>query len=215
MSPPSVHPTAEIEDGVEIGEGTAIWSWVHVRGPATRIGADCIVGERAYVAYGVDIGNRVKINAGAYLCTGVTLEDGVMVGAGVIFTNDRYPRASTPDLAELRPSGPDERTFPTLVEAGATIGAGSVVGCDLAVGRFAMVGMGSVVTRSVPAFHLVVGQPARSVAIVSRAGEPLLRFSGARPPDRDELVCPVSGLRYAVREGHVVELDPPAPPPTP
>jgi acetyltransferase-like isoleucine patch superfamily enzyme len=206
----SVHPTAEIDDGVEVGTGTVIWSSVHVRGPGTRIGDDTIVGERTYVAYGVVVGSRVKIHAGAYLCTGVTIEDGVLVGAGVVFTNDRYPRAAAPDLRTLLPSGPDERTLPTLVEAGASIGAGSVVGCDLVIGRFAMVGMGAVVTRSVAPFHLVVGQPARAVAVVSRAGAPLVRFSGARPPDREDLVCPSTGLRYAIRAGAVVELDPPA-----
>ena len=126
-----------------------------------------------------------------------------MVGAGSIFTNDRYPRATTPDLRALRPSDPDEHARPTVVEDGATIGAGSVIGTDLTVGRFAMVGMGAVVTRSVAPFHLVVGQPARPVAVVSRAGEPLLRFSGARPPDRELLTCPVSGsaLRHARRGG--------------
>ncbi len=204
-----IHPSAEIEAGVEVGDGTAIWSGVHVRGPNTRIGLDCIVGERSYLAYGVAIGNRVKINAGVYLCTGVTLGDGVLVGAGVIFTNDRYPRATPPDLATLRPSEPDESTLETRVEDGATIGAGSVIGCDLTIGRFAMVGMGSVVTRSVAPFHLVVGQPARSIAVVSRVGEPLVRFSGARPPDRDLVVCPRSGLQYAIRDGLVLELDPP------
>jgi acetyltransferase-like isoleucine patch superfamily enzyme len=205
-----IHPTAEIEEGVDIGAGTAIWSGVHVRGPGTSIGVDCIVGERTHIGYGVAVGSRVKLNAFVYVCTGVTIEDGVMVGAGTVFTNDRYPRATTPDLATLRPSEPDERTLPTHVGAGASIGAGSVIGCDLSIGRFAMVGMGSVVTRSVPPFHLVVGQPARSVAVVSRAGEPLVRFSGARPPDRDEVACPVSGLRYAIRGGEVEELDPPS-----
>ena len=205
-----IHPTAEIEDGVTIGAGTAIWSDVHVRGPDTTIGDECIVGERTYIGYGVVVGHRVKLNAFVYICTGVTIEDGVMVGAGTIFTNDRYPRATTPDLSTLRPSEPDERTRPTVVGAGASIGAGSVIGCDLSIGRFALVGMGAVVTRSAPAFHLVVGQPARSVAVVSRVGEPIVRFSGARPPDRDEVVCPVSGLRYAIRDGEVIELDPPS-----
>jgi acetyltransferase-like isoleucine patch superfamily enzyme len=186
-----------------------VWANVHLRGPGTRLGIDCIVGERTYVAYGVEIGDRVKLNAGVYVCTGVTLGTGVLVGAGVIFTNDRYPRATTPDLRTLRPSEPDEHTRPTMVEDGASIGAGSVVGCDLTIGRFAMVGMGAVVTRSVAPFHLVVGQPARPVAVVSRAGEPLMRFSGARPPDREDLVCPASGLRYAVRNGVVEELDAP------
>ncbi len=204
-----VHETAEIEAGVVIGDDTAVWSHVHVRGPGTAIGDECIIGERTYIAYGVSIGNRVKINAGAYVCTGVILADGVMIGAGVIFTNDRYPRAANPDLRERLASEPDELTRPTAVEAGATIGAGSVIGCDLTIGRFAMVGMGAVVTRSVAPFHLVVGQPARPVGIVSRVGEPLVRFSGARPPDRELLTCPRSGLRYAVRGGIVEELDPP------
>ncbi len=207
---PRIHPTAEIEPGVDVGTGTAIWGWAHLRGPDTRIGQDGIVGERSYLAYGVSVGDRVKINAGAYLCTGVSVGDGVMIGAGVIFTNDRYPRATTPDLATLLPSDPDERTGTTRVEDGATIGAGSVIGSDLTIGRFAMVGMGSVVTRSVAPFHLVVGQPARSIAVVSRVGEPLVRFSGARPPDRDLVVCPRSGLQYAIRDGLVEELDPPS-----
>ncbi len=207
---PRIHPTAEIEPGVTIGPATVVWSNVHARGPDTTIGEECIVGERTYIAYGVAIGDRVKINAGVYLCTGVTVGDGVFIGAGVVFTNDRYPRATTPDLATLRSSAPDEHTQATAVADGATIGAGSVVGSDLTIGRFAMVGMGSVVTRSVAPFHLVIGQPARPVAIVSRAGEPILRFSGARPPDRELLVCPTSGLRYAVRNGVVEELDPPA-----
>ena len=205
-----VDPTATIEAGVSIGAGTAVWSYAHLRGPGTSVGEDCIIGERTYVAYGVPIGDRVKINAGVYVCTGVTIANGVLVGAGVVFTNDRYPRATTPDLAALRTSAPDAHTLQTCVEEGATIGAGSVVGCDLTVGRFAMVGMGAVVTRSVAAFHLVIGQPARPVAVVSRAGEPLLRFSGARPPDRELLVCPSSGLCYAVRGGAVEELDPPS-----
>lgn len=208
--PPFVHPTAEVEAGVHLGAGTAVWSHAHIRGPGTSLGDECIVGERTYVAYGVRIGDRVKINAGAYLCTALTVADGVLIGAGAIFTNDRYPRATTPDLATRRSSDPDASTLPTTLEVGATIGAGSVIGCDLTVGRFAMVGMGAVVTRSVAPFHLVVGQPARPVAVVSRAGEPILRFSGARPPDRELLTCPRSALRYAVRGGVVQELDPPS-----
>ncbi len=202
-----IHPTAEVEPGVRVGSGTAVWSHAHLRGPDTEIGVDCIVGERTYVAYGVHIGDRVKLNAGVYVCTAVTIGTGVMVGAGVVFTNDRHPRATTPDLRVLRASTPDEHTQRTTVEDGATIGAGSVIGCDLTIGRFAMIGMGAVVTRSVAPFHLVVGQPARPVGIVSRAGATLMRFSGARPPDREDLVCPESGLRYAVRGGAVEELD--------
>lgn len=207
---PSIHPRAEIEPGVAIGAGTTVWSHVHVRGPNTTIGASVIVGERTYIAYGVEVGDYTKINAGVYVCTGVTIGRGVMIGAGAIFTNDRYPRATTPDLQRLRPSEPDEHTRPTVIEDGATVGAGVVIGCDLTIGRFAMIGMGAVVTRSVAPFHLVVGQPARPIGIVSRAGVPLMRFSGARPPDRELLTCPTSGLRYAVRDGVVEELDAPS-----
>lgn len=203
-----VHPTAIVEDGVEIGPGTVVWDNAHIRGPA-RVGADCIVGEKTYIAYGVDIGDRAKINAFVYICTGVTLEDGVMVSAATVFTNDRFPRATTPDLSMLRSSDPDERTRPTLIREGATIGAASVIGCDLVVGRWSMVGMGSVVTRSVPDFHLVVGRPARPVALVCRCGEPFLRFDRDGPADTDGVACPDCGLRYAVRGGVVIELESP------
>jgi UDP-2-acetamido-3-amino-2,3-dideoxy-glucuronate N-acetyltransferase len=202
-----VHPTAEIEPGVEIGARTAVWSQVHVRGPA-RIGSDCIVGEKTYVAYGVDIGDRVKINAFVYLCAGVTLEHGVMVGAGTVFTNDRYPRATTPDLRTLRTSDPTPETLPTFVRAGASIGAGAVIAGGIEIGRFAMVGMGAVVTRSVPPFHLVVGSPATSIAYVCRCGTPFLRF-GSGMPDHPEVACRACGLRYAVEKGNVSELEPP------
>ncbi len=205
-----IHPTAVVEPGVEIGEGTAIWDHVHVRGPGTRIGRECLIGGKSLVAYGVTIGDRVKINSNVYVCNAVTLETGVMIAAGTIFTNDRFPRATTPDLRTLRSSAPDEHTLATLVREGATVGAGCVIGCDLAIGRFAMVGMASVVTRPVPDFHLVLGHPARSVGLVCRCGEPFHRFPpGEAPRELAETPCPACGLRYAVREGAVVELQPP------
>lgn len=205
-----IHPSARIEEGVEIGPGTAIWDHVHVRGPGTRLGAECIVGEKTYIAYGVSIGNRVKLNAFVYVCNAVTIEDGVMVAAGTIFTNDRFARAATADLRRAWTSAPDGHTRPTLVRRGATIGAGSVIGCDLAVGRFAMVGMASVITRSIPDFHLVVGQPARSIGLVCRCGEPFLRFEPGMSPALGEYACKACGLRYAVEPDRVRELTPPA-----
>jgi acetyltransferase-like isoleucine patch superfamily enzyme len=204
VTAPRIHPSAIIEKDVEIGPGTAIWSHVHIRGPA-RIGAQCIVGEKTTIAYGVEIGCRVKINASVYVCTAVTLEDGVMVSAGVIFTNDRFPRATSPDLESLRTSAPDEHTRPTRVREGATIGAGALIGCDLEIGRFAMIGMGSVVTRSVPDFHLVVGNPARSVGCVCRCGEPFVRFATDEPPDDGPGRCSGCGRRYELRGGAVRE----------
>jgi len=204
-----VHPTAIIEEGVEIGPGTSIWDNVHVR-HSSRIGEQCIVGEKTYIAYEVRIGNRVKINALVYICTAVTIEDGVMISAGTIFTNDRFPRATTPDLRQLRPSGPDEHTLPTLVREGATIGAGSIIGNDLVIGRFSMVGMGSLVTKSVRDFHLVLGHPATSVGCVCRCGQLLLRFQKHGVEEFKEVSCAACGLKYAVQDGVVTELTPPA-----
>lgn len=192
--PSQVHPTAIVEDGARIGEGTSIWDNVHVRAPSV-IGRDCIVGEKTYIAYGVEIADRVKINAMVYVCTGVTIETGVMVSAGVIFTNDRFPRATTPDLAELHPSEPDESTEQTLVREGATIGAGAMIGPGLGIGRFAMVGMGSVVTKSVPDHALALGNPARRVGHVCRCGNALT----------DGLACEVCGRRYTWSDGQIVD----------
>lgn len=190
-----IHPTAIIEPGVEIGEGTSIWDNVHVRRDA-RIGRDCIIGEKSYVAYDVTIGDRVKINAFVYICTGVTIERGVMVAAGTVFSNDRFPRATTPDLLQLRPSEPDEETLPTLVREGATIGANCTIGSGLAIGRFAMVGMGSVVTHSVGDFELVVGNPARRTGYVCACGH---RIAGEK--------CESCGARYEFTENGISLLE--------
>lgn len=189
-----IHPTAIVEDGVRIGDGTSIWDNVHIRAPSS-IGMDCIVGEKTYIAYGVAVGDRVKINAMAYICTGVTIETGVMVSAGVTFTNDRFPRATTSDLAGLRSSQPDDSTETTVVRQGATLGAGAIIGPGLEIGRFAMVGMGSVVTRPVADHTLVVGNPARQVGSVCRCGERL----------SDDLICAQCGLAYRSAYGRIVD----------
>jgi acetyltransferase-like isoleucine patch superfamily enzyme len=199
-----VHPTAIVEKNVRIGDDTSIWDSVHIR-RNTVIGNKCIIGEKTHISYDVVIGNLVKVNAFVYICTAVTIEDGVMLSAGCIFTNDRYPRATHPDLQTSRDSGPDEHTYPTLVKAGATIGAGAVIGCNLTIGRFAMVGMGSVVTRSVPDFHLVIGNPARLHAYVCRCGEPV-----GHPQDQDAqtqrlMSCRTCGRSYRLDSQNVVE----------
>ncbi len=202
-----IHPTALIEENVAIGDGGAIWDNVHIRHGA-KIGTDCIVGEKSYVAYDVVIGDRVKINAMVYICTAVTIEDGVMISAGTVFTNDRFPRATTPNLKELRSSEPDDETLPTLVKEGATIGAGCTIGNDLSIGRFAMVGMGSLVTKAVEDFHLVLGHPARPVGCVCRCGHPLVRFD-EMDGSETEVKCAACGLPYRVVGQRVEELDPP------
>jgi UDP-2-acetamido-3-amino-2,3-dideoxy-glucuronate N-acetyltransferase len=128
-----IHPTAIVEERVQLGAHTSVWDNVHIR-HSTQIGEQCIIGEKTYIAYDVKIGDRVKINAFVYICNAVTIEDGVMISAGTIFTNDRFPRATTSDLQQLRSSDPDEHTLPTLVKAGATIGAGCTIGNDLSIG---------------------------------------------------------------------------------
>jgi acetyltransferase-like isoleucine patch superfamily enzyme len=196
-----IHPTAIVESGVEIGEGTSVWNSVHIRAPS-RIGSNCIVGEKSYIAYGVVIGDLVKINAFVYVCTGVTIERGVMLSARVTFTNDRYPRATDPELGQLRSSDPDEHTLGTLVREGVTIGAGGLIGPGLEIGRFAMIGMGSIVTRSVRPFHLVVGSPAVAVGVVCRCGQSLGRF----PSITGAVQCPACGRRFQVNGEDVEEL---------
>ncbi len=197
-----IHRTAIIEDGVTLGAGTSVWDNVHIRHGAT-LGDECIVGEKSYIAYDVKIGNRVKINAMVYICAAVTIEDGVMISASTTFTNDRFPRATFPDLKTLRPSEPDEHTLSTTVREGATIGAGCVIGSDLEIGRWAMVGMGSVVTRSVPDFHLVMGSPARSVGAVCKCGVLFHRF-GEGDSGIYECEC---GLAYSIEGQAVTEAE--------
>lgn len=197
-----LHPTALIERDVTIGQGTSVWDNVHIRFGAS-IGEECIIGEKSYIAYGVKIGNRVKINAFVYICNAVTIEDGVMIAANTTFTNDRFPRATTPDLKSLRASEPDEHTLPTLVREGATIGASCTIGNDLQIGRWAMVGMGSVVTKSVADFHLVLGNPARSVGLVCKCGQLMHRFAGS--PGSGLVVCPSCKDEYTMQNGIVAE----------
>jgi acetyltransferase-like isoleucine patch superfamily enzyme len=181
MAAARIHSTAIVEPGVEIGDETDVWDNVHVRAPA-RIGCQCIIGEKTYVAYGVVIGNGVKINAHVYVCTGVTIEDRVMVGAGVIFTNDRYPRAFDPDSGARAPSHPTDDTLHATVREGASIGAGARIGPGIEIGRYAMIGMGAVVVDDVPAHGLVYGNPARLCGQVCVCGTPLR--AAAQPADR-------------------------------
>lgn len=207
MTDVRIHATAIVERNVLIGAGSSVWDSVHIR-HGTAIGEECIIGEKSYIAYDVRIGNRVKINAFVYICAAVTIEDGVMISAGTIFTNDRFPRATTVDLKQLRSSDPDEHTLPTLIRSGATIGAGCTIGNDLTIGRWAMVGMGSVVTKSVPDFHLVLGNPARPVGVVCKCGPITHRFGDNWAQESGIIVCSACESRYEMHEGIISEPQP-------
>jgi len=170
-----IHPTAIIEEGVSIGAGTSVWDNVHIR-KDTVIGEDCLIGEKTYIAYGVKIGNGVKINSFVYICTGVTVEDRVMISAGTVFTNDRFPRAFDPDGTSIKTSDPTKETLETTVRRGATIGAACTISGGIELGEFCLVGMGSIVTRNIAPHQLVYGHPAKPRGFVCICGEPLIKI---------------------------------------
>jgi acetyltransferase-like isoleucine patch superfamily enzyme len=190
-----IHPTAIIEDNVSLGEGTSVWDNVHIRRDTT-IGGNCIVGEKTYIAYGVQIGNGVKINSFVYICNGVTVEDQVMISAGTVFTNDVLPRAFDVDGKSVKTSDPTEETLETSVGQGATIGANCTIGPGIQIGEYAMIGMGSVVTRDVAPYHLVYGNPARSCGLVCICGSILFKFDPAPPKDSQKLNCTRCSRKY-------------------
>ena len=205
-----IHPSADLEDAVAIGPRTAVWHRAQIRGGAS-IGADAIIGRDAFIDEGVVLGDRVKVQNGALVYHGVTVGDGVFIGPGAILTNDRTPRAVTGTGQLARAD--DWTVTPIHLADGASIGAGAIVvaGCD--VGPYAMVGAGAVVTRTVPGYALVVGNPARRIGWVCACG--------ARLEERDtgELGCPSCGRTYtyvpdgetlAERSGPVIEQGAPA-----
>ena len=165
-----VHPTAEVSPDAEVGAGTRIWRQAHVREHAV-IGEECNIGKGVYIDTHVRIGSRVKIQNHTSVFEGVTLEDGVFVGPHVCFTNDLFPRAITTD-GKLK-SADDWIVTPTLVQYGASVGAGAVIRCGVTIGAHALVGAGSVVTHNVAPHALVFGNPARQHGYVCRCARPL------------------------------------------
>ncbi|MGH2580160.1 MAG: acyltransferase [Actinomycetota bacterium] len=176
---PLIHPTAAVEDGAEVGAGTRVWHFAHVRSGA-RIGERWVLGKSVFVDSGIVIGAGCRIQNFVSIYSGVTLEDDVFVGPSAVFTNDRYPRAS----------GGEWDRLPTLVRMGASIGANATVLCGLTIGELAVVGAGAVVTADVEPHRLVVGNPAKPVGWVCRCGRGV--------PGGPGTACPACGEDLAL-----------------
>lgn len=163
----TIHPTAEVSPEAQIGDETRIWHSVQVR-ERVQLGQCCIVGKNTYIDFEVVVGNNVKIQNNSSLYHGLVIEDGVFIGPHVIFTNDRLPRAINPD-GSLKDAS-DWEVGRTLVQYGASIGAGTIVVTGITIGCWALVGAGAVVTHDVPDHALVVGNPARVIGFISARG---------------------------------------------
>jgi len=176
-----VHPSAIVDDGAVIGDGTKIWHFCHVSSGA-EIGERCVFGQNVFVAPRVKVGNGVKVQNNVSLYEGVVLEDFVFCGPSMVFTNVINPRAHVVRRHEFRQ---------TLVGRGASFGANCTIVCGITVGEYAFIGAGAVVTKDVPAYALMTGVPARRTGWMSRRGHKL----GA------DLRCPETGEQYVLENG--------------
>lgn len=187
-TPKNIHATADVADNAEISETARVWHYAQVREDA-KINADCIIGRGAYIGTGVTLGAGCKVQNYALVYEPAVLEDGVFIGPAAVLTNDEFPRAINPDGTPK--SAHDWKAVGVHVKRGASIGANATCIAPLVIGEWALVGSGSVVTKDVPNFALVVGNPARRIRWVGKAGMPL------QPTNEPNLyTCPVSGDLY-------------------
>jgi UDP-2-acetamido-3-amino-2,3-dideoxy-glucuronate N-acetyltransferase len=182
-----IHETAVVDPGAQIGAGSRIWHFCHVS-PGSVIGKNCVLGQNVFVANDVVLGNNVKVQNNVSLYTGVICEDDVFLGPSMVFTNVINPRSSVNRKSEF---------MKTLVKRGATIGANVTVVCGVTLGMYSFAGAGAVVTRDVPDYALVVGNPAHQTGWMSEAGEKLV-FIESRYAQ-----CPVTGEKYLLEGGKV------------
>ena len=181
------HETAVIDEGCEIGDGTKIWHFSHLM-PGCKLGKKCNLGQNVVVSPDVILGNNVKVQNNVSIYTGVICEDDVFLGPSMVFTNIINPRS-----AVVRR---DQYTR-TLVKKGASIGANATIICGHDIGRYAFIGAGAVVSKTVPDYALVVGNPSRQIGWMSEYGHKL-EFNA-----EGEAECPESGQQYVLKNGHV------------
>ncbi|MCD7976889.1 MAG: acetyltransferase [Tannerellaceae bacterium] len=186
-----IHETAVIDPGCQIGEGTRIWHFSHIM-PECVIGKNCNLGQNVVVSPGVILGNNVKVQNNVSIYTGVICEDDVFLGPGCVFTNITNPRSAIPRKEQYKK---------TILRKGATIGANATILCGNTIGTYALIGAGSVVTKDIPPYALVMGNPARQTGWVSQYGHTLL-FD-----ENSQATCPESGERYMLTAGNVIRLD--------
>lgn len=193
--PGAIHSTADVADNVTLGAGTRVWHYAQVREGAS-LGKNCIIGRGAYIGTGVELGDNCKVQNYALVYEPARLEAGVFIGPAVVLTNDHFPRAinadGTPKSAE------DWHPVGVHILEGASIGASATCVAPITIGRWALVGSGSVVVKDVPDFALVVGSPARRVGWVGKAGRPL----SVDPIDPMLYVCPATGEHYRQTDDH-------------
>jgi len=185
------HETAVIDPDCYIGEGTRIWHFSHIMSGCT-IGQHCSIGQNVVISPEVRIGNRVKIQNNVSVYTGVICEDDVFLGPSAVFTNVINPRSAIVRKNEY---------LPTVVQKGATIGANATVVCGITIGRYAFVGAGAVVTKNIPDYALVVGNPARQTGWMSEFGHKL-KFN-----PEGIAVCPESQEQYRLQNGKVLKIN--------
>lgn len=186
----SIHPSAIVDEGAQIGDGSRVWHFVHVCGGA-KIGCKVSLGQNAFVGNKVVIGDNCKIQNNVSVYDNVTLEEGVFCGPSMVFTNVYNPRSLIERKSEYRN---------TLVKRGATLGANCTIVCGITIGEFAFIGAGAMINRDVPAYALMAGVPARQIGWMSEYGEQIpLSLEG-----EGEYVCPHSGQRYRLN-GRIME----------
>jgi UDP-2-acetamido-3-amino-2,3-dideoxy-glucuronate N-acetyltransferase len=192
-----IHSTAEVHESVSLGDLVNVWQMSHIR-ENVSIGSNSNIGRNVYIGPGVAIGDNCKIQNNSLIYEPAILGDGVFIGPGVILTNDSYPRAVNIDGSKK--SDDDWVAEGVVIEEGASIGANSVCIAPVKIGAWSLIGSGAVITKDVIPHSLMVGNPARQIGWVGKAGVPLIKL------DNGQYECPISGKFYEVANFEIVEL---------